>query len=300
MTPEPGKVVRSPPLPALAALAGSMVSVQIGASLGKGLFPAVGAQGATGLRVMIAAIILAAVLRPWRRLPERGAWPALAAYGVALGVMNLLFYSALQSIPLGVTVALEFTGPLCVALLSSRRVLDFVWIGLAVVGLLVLLPLWHQAHPLKPIGIAFALGAGLCWGIYIIVGQKAGAAHGAQATAIGMIIAACIAFPVGVLHAGTGLFAPALALPALEVAVLSSVLPYTLEMFALPRIPVRVFGTLMSVEPAVAALMGLVLLHETLSWRQCAAIGAIMIAALGTSLSAGFSAPDTPAGAGPT
>ena len=285
--------------PALAAMAGAMVSVQIGASLGKGLFPAVGAQGATALRVTIGAIILAAILRPWRSPPARSAWPVLAVYGVTLGVMNLLFYSALQTIPLGVAVAVEFTGPLGVALYSSRKIQDFVWIALAAAGLLVLLPLWHQAHPLQPLGIALALGAGVCWAIYIVAGQKAGAAHGAQSTAIGMIIAAAVTFPIGVLHAGAGLFAPSLAWPALCVAVLSSVLPYSLEMFALTRVPRRVFGTLMSVEPAIAALMGIVLLHEMLSGRQWAAIGAIMIAALGTSLGAGFGEPAAPTGSGP-
>ena len=269
-----------------------MVSVQIGASLGKQLFPAVGAEGATALRVAIGAILLAAILRPWRSRPTRGAWSVLAIYGASLGVMNLLFYSALQTIPLGVAVALEFTGPLGVALIASRRLLDFVWIALAVAGLLVLLPLWHQAHPLPPRGVLFALGAGLCWAIYIVAGKKAGSAHGSQAAAIGMIIAAVITFPIGLLHAGGALFTPAIAPTAIGVAVLSSVLPYSLEMYALPRVPVRVFGTLMSVEPAIAALMGMVLLHETLTWRQSLAIGAIMIAALGTGLGAQEKSPE--------
>ena len=280
------RTLRTSNLPAYMAMASAMVSVQIGASLGKQLFPAVGAEGATALRVMIGAIILIAILRPWRSRPERSSWPALVVYGATLGVMNLLFYSALQTIPLGVAVALEFTGPLGVALMASRRILDFVWIAIATAGLLTLLPLWHQPHPLQPLGIAFALGAGLCWAIYIVAGKKAGSSHGAQSTAIGMAIAAAITFPIGLLHAGASLFAPSLATTALGVAVLSSVLPYSLEMFALPRIPVRVFGTLMSVEPAIAALMGRVLLHETLSWRQTFAIGAIMIAALGVALGA--------------
>ena len=274
-------------LPALTAMAGAMVSVQMGASFAKGLFPAVGAQGATALRVGVGAVILTLVLRPWRSWPSRGAWPVLAAYGVSLGLMNLVFYAALQTIPLGVAVALEFAGPLGVAVLSSRRAIDFLWIALAVAGLLVLLPLWKQAHPLNPVGIALALGAGVFWGLYIVFGQKAGTAHGAQATAIGMGFAALVAVPLGVIEVGPGLLTPPVLLAGTSVAILSSVLPYTLEMFALTRIPVRVFGTLMSLEPAVASLMGWLLLHEALSPRQAAAIGAIMLASVGVTLSMG-------------
>jgi inner membrane transporter RhtA len=274
-------------LPSLGAMAVAMVSVQIGASFAKQLFPAVGAQGATALRVSLAALILTLLLRPWRRpIPPR-AWIVLGGYGVSLGLMNLLFYSALQTIPLGIAVALEFTGPLGVAVLSSRRRIDFLWIGLAVLGLLALLPLSRQAHPLDPVGIGLALAAGLCWGLYIVFGQKAGSAHGSQATAIGMIIAAIVVVPVGVAQTGAALFAPQVVEAAIGVAILSSVLPYSLEMFAMSRIPVRVFGVLMSVEPAIAALMGLLLLHETLNLRQCLAIVAIMAASLGTTVTMG-------------
>ena len=247
----------SPPgraIPALAAMAGAGVSVQMGAALAKSLFPVVGAQGAVALRVGLGALILIAVLRPWRRPPPRRAWIVLAGYGASLGLMNLLFYAALQTIPLGVAV------------------------GLA------LLPLWRQAHPLDPVGVALALGAGLCWGLYIVLGQKAGAAHGAQATAVGMVFAALVAVPFGAVHAGAGLLSPVVLLPGVAVAILSSVLPYSLEMFALSRIPVRVFGTLMSVEPAIAAAVGWVLLHETLTLRQGAAIAAIMLASVGVTL----------------
>jgi len=274
-------------LPSLGAMGVAMISVQIGASFAKSLFPVVGAQGATTLRVTIAAAILVVALRPWRSRVDRAAWPVLLGYGVSLGVMNLLFYSCLQTIPLGVAVALEFTGPLGVAVLSSRRWIDFLWIGLAVAGLLTLLPLWKQPHPLDPVGIALALGAGLCWALYIVFGQKAGTAHGSQSTAIGMVIAAMVVIPVGVMHAGAGLLSPAIFLSAVGVAILSSVLPYSFEMFALTRMPVRVFGTLMSLEPAVAALMGWLILHEALSLHQGLAIAAIMLASLGTTLTMG-------------
>lgn len=271
-------------LPALAAMGVAMVSVQIGASFAKSLFPLVGAQGTTALRVGLAALILTLVLRPWRKPVAQGQWPVLVAYGVTLGLMNLFFYSALQSIPLGIAVALEFTGPLGVAVLASRRAIDFLWIALAAAGLLALLPLGAETQGLDPMGVLLALAAGLCWGLYIVFGQKAGAAHGAQATAFGMIIAAMVVAPIGLIQAGSALFAPSLLASAFGVAVLSSVLPYSLEMFALARIPTRVFGVLMSVEPAIAALMGLLILHETLNLRQGLAIAAIMAASLGTTL----------------
>ncbi|RAK58509.1 EamA family transporter [Phenylobacterium hankyongense] len=282
--PRPPASALASSLPSLAALAASMISVQVGASFAKGLFPAVGPQGATALRVVLAALILAAIYRPWRSPPQRRAWPVLAAYGATLGLMNLLFYSALQTIPLGVAVALEFTGPLGVAVLATRRRIDFAWVALAATGLLALAPLGHQAHPLDPKGIAFALGAGLCWGLYIVFGKQAGTAHGAQATAIGMIVAALVAFPFGLAQAGAALFAPQILLSAIGVAIASSVLPYTMEMFALTRMPVRVFGTLMSLEPALAALMGWLILHEALAPRQAVAIAAIMLASLGATL----------------
>jgi inner membrane transporter RhtA len=277
-------------LPALAGLAVAMVSVQVGASLAKGLFPAVGAQGATALRVTIAALILVAAFRPWRKLPPRKTWPVLGGYGLALGLMNLSFYTALQTIPLGVAVALEFTGPLAVAVLSSRRWIDFLWIALAVAGLAILLPIWRQAHPVNPLGVGFALGAGVCWALYIVFGNRAGAAHGPGATAIGMVIAALVVAPVGAAQAGSALLSPALLPVALGVALLSSVLPYTFEMFALTRIPIRVFGTLMSVEPAIAACMGWLILHERLTTPQWAAIGAIMAASIGATLTMGRTA----------
>ena len=272
-------------LTALAAMGGSMLSVQVGASLAKGLFPAVGAQGAVALRVGVAAAILLAALRPWRRPPPRRVWPVLLGYGLSLGSMNLLFYSALRTVPLGVAVALEFVGPLTVAVLASRRRLDFACVALAAAGIVALSPLGGRAHAPPVAGVALALGAGVCWGLYIVLGERAGSAHGAQATAIGMVVAALLVTPFGVAQAGGALLNPAIWGLAVGVAILSSVTPYTLEMFALTRIPVRLFGTLMSLEPAVAALAGLVLLHERLGLRSCAAIAAIMAASLIATLS---------------
>lgn len=199
-------------LPSLAAMGSAMVSVQVGAAFAKRLFPLVGAQGATALRVTLAALILLAVLRPWRKPLDRKAWPVLAAYGLSLGLMNACFYAALSTIPLGIAVALEFAGPLAVAVLASRHGTDFLWIALAVLGLAALLPLGHQSQSLDPLGIALALGAGFFWALYIVFGQKAGTAHGSQATAIGMAIAALVV-PVATSSLKAMMWAPLLTLP---------------------------------------------------------------------------------------
>jgi inner membrane transporter RhtA len=267
-------------------MATAMISVQAGAAIAKGLFPAVGVESAVALRVIIAALILAALFRPWRRPPARRHWAVLAAYGVSLGLMNLTFYAALTRIPLGVAVAVEFAGPLGVAVLASRRVIDFLWIGLAACGLLALSPFWSQGRTLDPLGVWLALGAGLFWGLYIVFGKAAGGAHGTRAAATGMAIAALVVLPAGVAHASTAILEAPILVSAVGVAVLSSVLPYSLEMFALTRIPVRIFGTLMSLEPAVAALMGWLILGETLATRQVVAIAAIITASLGVTLAA--------------
>ncbi len=273
--------------PAVGAMLCAMFSTQFGTAFAKSLFPAIGAVGVTTLRVTLAASILTILWRPWRNPPTRQAWPALAAYGVALGLMNLTFYLALRTIPLGVGVAVEFIGPLSVAVSASRKPLDFLWIALAVGGLGLLLPIWRQAHPLDPVGLAFMLAAGACWAAYIVFGQKAGKAYGRAATAIGMAVAAIVVIPFGLFSAGTRLIAPAVLIPGAAVALLASVIPYSLEMLALTRLPVRVFGTLLSLAPAVAALMGWLVLHEALTPVQILAIAAIVAASAGTTLSLG-------------
>lgn len=270
----------------LAALLVAMVSIQFGASFAKRLFPVVGAEGTTALRLGLASIILFAVLRPWRSRLSRASLPALLVYGASLGAMNLLFYMAIRTVPLGIAVALEFVGPLAVAMVSSRRAIDFAWIALAVAGLALLLPAFGAAGSIDPAGAALALAAGGCWALYIVFGQKAGAAHGAQATAFGSIVAALIVMPIGIAHAGTSLLAPPVLLTGLVVALLSSALPYSLEMIALTRLPTRTFGTLMSGEPAVAAVIGFAVLGEALTPVQWLGIGAVMLASAGTALTA--------------
>jgi len=272
----------------VAVLAIAMVSVQVGAALVKGLFPAVGVAGATTLRLAIASVILAAVWRPWRLRPTAREAGSIVVYGVAMGCMNFCFYSALSRIPLGIAVALEFTGPLAVAIAASHRALDYVWVALAALGLLALLPMGHGA--VSGVGIAFALGAGVCWALYIVFGRKAGDAHGGITTAVGTIIGALVIAPIGVVQAGGSLFNPAVLPAALGVAVLSSALPYSLEMFALTRIPTRTFGVLMSAEPALGALSGLAFLHERLSLIQWAAIVSIMAASAGSAATSGTTA----------
>lgn len=267
-----------------AALGLSVVSVQFGASLAKQLFPAVGAVGTTTLRQSIAAIVLLLLFRPWRNAPPRETWLVLLGYGVVLGLMNLVFYMALQRVPLGIAVAIEFTGPLVISTLSSRHWIDLVWVAMVAFGLLALLPLAGATQNLDPLGIALALAAGACWALYIVLGRRATVAGTTQATAIGMTIAALVVLPVGASFALPALHNSSVLLAAIAVAVLSSVIPYTCEMYALGRIPIRVFGILMSMEPVVAALAGWVFLHETLTARQIIAIGAIVAASLGTTL----------------
>lgn len=263
----------------------AMVSYQCGASLAKHLFPQVGAQGATAYRLGLSALILLLWRRPWRRLDRKGDWRALWGYGLAMGAMNLVFYLSLRTIPLGIAVALEFTGPLALAMLSSRRVIDFVWIALVITGLALLLPLRGQAQSLDPVGMAYALAAGVGWVLYIVLGKRTGAAYGRDAVTLGTTIGALVAIPFGVAHAGSALLSPALLPYALGVALLSSALPYSLEMVSMTRLPARTFSTLLSLEPAVAAMAGVTLLGERLSTLQWLAIGAIIVASAGTALS---------------
>lgn len=275
-------------LPVLLVTLG-MVFTQTGASFAKMLFPLVGAAGATALRLTLAAIVLILVFRPWRHRLDRAQWRAVLLYGGAMGAMNLFFYAALEHIPLGIAVALEFTGPLAVALFGARKPLDFFWIVLALAGFALLLPWNDSAGDISPLGIALALCAGACWAGYIIFGQRAGRSGengggGAPIAALGVGTAALIALPFGAASAGTALLDPAILPLALAVALLSSAIPYALDMLALPHMPSRLFGILMSGQPAFAALSGLLILGEALAPGQVAGIAAIMAASIGATL----------------
>lgn len=262
----------------------AMVSIQSGASFAKSMFPLVGPAGMTALRLFFATVILMAITRPWRVMPTPAGWRSIIFYGVSLGGMNLLFYMSLRTVPLGIAVALEFTGPLAVAILGSRRPADFLWVALALGGIAMLLPIGRTDHGIDPLGAAYALAAGACWALYIIFGQKAGADHGTRTVTWGSLVAAALVVPIGIAHAGAPLFDPAILPMGIAVAILSSAFPYTLEMIALTRLPARVFGTMMSMEPAIGALSGLIFLGEQLSLVQWGAITAIIAASLGAAL----------------
>jgi inner membrane transporter RhtA len=278
----------------IAGLIVAMLCFQVGAALAKSLFPLIGASGTVALRLGLSAIILAAVWRPWRmRLSFKDA-RLIILYGLAMGCMNFLFYVSLSYIPLGVAVTLEFTGPLGLAMLASRRPVDFLWIGLAVLGILALLPLKAGAAPLPLIGVACALAAGLFWALYIVFGSRAGNLHGGQTTALGTVVGAMLIVPIGLQQNGLSLFAPAILPVALAVALLSSAVPYSLEMFALPRVPTKTFGVLMSLDPALAALSGLLFLRESLTFTQWLAVLCIMVASAGSTATARATAKSAP------
>lgn len=271
--------------PGLAILA-SMVSVNAGAAWAKGLFPVVGSEGLTALRVGLAALLLLAVVRPWRTRVTRIEARNLLVYGLMLGMMNLCIYRAFERIPLGIAVAIEVTGPLAVVILASRHLRDFVWVACAGLGLWLLLPLREGAASLDPVGVMYALAAAFCWAMYIVFGKRVSTLKGGQAVAWGMLAASLFAVPFGVAHAGAALFTPSMLMGGLAVALLSSALPYTLEMMALARLPQRVFGILVSAGPAIAALAGFFMLNERLTTVQWLAIALVIMASGGAAATA--------------
>lgn len=262
----------------------AMMSIQSGASLAKSLFPLVGAPGVTALRIALGTLILVVVFKPWRLRFKKEQRLPLLFYGLALGGMNYMFYLSIQTIPLGIAVALEFTGPLAVALFSSRRPVDFIWVVLAVLGLWFLLPLGQSVSQIDLTGAALALGAGACWAVYILTGQRAGEEHGPATVALGSLIAAVIFVPIGMAQATDSIWQWSILPVGLAVAILSTALPYSLEMIALTRLPTRIFGTLMSMEPALAATSGMIFLGETLTLVQTLALCSIIAASMGSTL----------------
>ncbi|MBF9771499.1 threonine/homoserine exporter RhtA [Enterobacter asburiae] len=262
----------------------AMLSIQSGASLAKSLFPLVGAPGVTALRIVLGTAILVVIFKPWRLRFKKEQRLPLLFYGLSLGAMNYLFYLSIQTIPLGIAVALEFTGPLAVALFSSRRPVDFIWVVLAVLGLWFLLPLGQSVAEIDLTGAALALGAGACWAVYILTGQRAGEEHGPATVALGSLIAAIVFVPIGMAQATESIWQWSVMPIGLAVAILSTALPYSLEMIALTRLPTRIFGTLMSMEPALAAISGMVFLGETLTLTQTLALCSIIAASMGSTL----------------
>ena len=273
-------------VPFLAVL-GSVTALGVGTSWAKqALFPVVGAQGTTAVRVGLSALLMLMLWRPWRWRLSRADAQAVALYGAALGAMTLMFYLSLQTLPFGLAVAIEFAGPLAVAIWSSRRAVDFVWVALAIVGLALLLPLGLSGSTLDPLGVLYAVGAAVFWALYIVFGKRAGHLHAGQSVSLGLLVAALVVVPVGVAHAGAALLSPSVLLVGVAVAAISSALPISLEMMALKRLPKEAFGIMISMEPAVAALLALALLGERLDTVQWLAIGCIVAASMGSAATA--------------
>ena len=270
-------------VPPFALVLAGIASVQFGAALARTMFDDLGAAGTSLIRVFFAAVVLMVVFRPD---PRRYDWNALRwvlAFGVTLGLMNLTFYLALGRLDLGVAVTIEFIGPLAVAVFGSRRRLDLVWAGLAAIGIVLL------ANPggesLDTLGLVYILIAAACWAVYILIAKRAGRLFpGAHGVAMAMVIAVLIPLVPGILDAGTTLLEPQWLALGCAVGVLSSAIPYSLETEALRRIPAHVFGVLMSMEPAVAALAGFVVLGQDLGARELVAIGLVVAASAGVSI----------------
>jgi inner membrane transporter RhtA len=259
-------------------------SVQFGAAFGATLFDTLGPGGASLLRQGFAAIVLLALWRPRVRSYDARALRLAAAFGLALGLMNLCFYEALDRIPLGVCVTIEFAGPVAVAVALSRHALDLVWVALAAAGI-VLLADPFGAGGVDPTGLAFILAAAACWSAYILLAQRATRVfHGSTGLALAAGVAWLVPVVPGLAETSPGeLFAPGALAVGLAVALLSSVIPYSLESESLRRMPARVFGVLMSLEPALAALAGLVVLGQRLSARDLVAIGLVICASVGVT-----------------
>ncbi|WP_400194321.1 EamA family transporter [Hymenobacter sp. B81] len=277
-------------LPALPAVLLSIVSVQAGAALAKGLFPLLGAATTASLRIGLSALVLLVVVRPRLGRMRPAQWRAVVPYGLALGLMNLLFYCALSRVPLGLAVTVEFIGPLGLALAGARRWMDVAWAVLAGAGI-CLIALWSH-HGIDGLGLVFALAAGGCWATYIVLSRRTAAVlPGQQGVAVGMLVALLPVLPVGVASGGFSLVNPHLLLLGALLALFSSVLPFSLELHALRTMPTRTFSILMSLEPVAAALSGGLLLHEQLTAGQWLAVACIVAASVGATQTAKRTAP---------
>jgi inner membrane transporter RhtA len=275
-------ITAPPRVPPVVLVLGAISSVQVGAAVAKTLFDEIGPGGTVFVRVLFAALVLALIWRP--RVAGHGRREILLAvlFGLTLGGMNLAFYSALDRIPLGITVTLEFVGPLGVAVAGSRSALDLLWVALAAAGILLLSD--FGSGDLDRTGVALALLAGCLWAAYILLSARVGRVFpGGSGLSLAMIVAAALLVPVGVADAGTDLLVPWILAAGAAVAILSSAIPYSLELEALRRMPAGVFGVLMSLEPAVAALAGFIVLGEDLVPRELVAILLVVAASAGAA-----------------
>ncbi|CRK55903.1 Integral membrane protein [Alloactinosynnema sp. L-07] len=269
-------------IPPTAQVLLGIVSVQVGAAFAKQLFSVAGSSGVVTLRLVFAAAVLLLIWRPsW---PAKRDLPVILSYGVVLATMNVLFYLSLERIPLGIAVTVEFLGPLAVALLGSRRILDVLWALLAAGGVVLLA---QSTVGADTVGLLFALGAGVCWAAYILLSAALGSrSSDGSGLALAMACAGLVAAPFGIADAGSALLSPTVLVVGLGVALMSSVIPYSLELEALRKIPPRVFGVLMSMEPAVAAVAGLLVLSEALTPLQWVAICCVVAASAGATRTA--------------
>jgi inner membrane transporter RhtA len=279
VAPDAGLLARAP---SAGLVLGGIASVQFGSALATTLFARIGPGGAVLLRLVTASVVLLAIWRPRLHGWTRRELALAALFGLILAGMNLSFYHAIQRIPLGIGVTIEFVGPLAVAIAGSRRRLDLAWAGLAAMGIVALMR--GDAHHLDALGVILALVAGMMWGAYILVNARLGRVFtGGSGLALAMCVASVIALPLGVGEGGARLLSPhALALGAV-VGLLSSAIPYSFEMEALRRISTGVFGVLMSIEPAMAALAGFVVLGQALGARELVGIALVVVASVGAS-----------------
>jgi inner membrane transporter RhtA len=264
------------------------LSVQFGAAFAVTLFDELGPAGLAFTRLAIAAAILMALWRPRLRGHAPADLRVAIAFGVSLGLMNWTFYESLERIPLGAAVTLEFLGPLAVAVATSGRRRDLLWIGLATAGVVALVRPWQDGGDLDALGVALALAAGACWAAYILLSARTGKAFAGQSgLAIAMVVGAAVVAPAGVVQGGLDLLAPHLLGAAALVALASSVIPYSVELEALRRIPASVFGVLLSLDPALAALAGFLVLGQSVSAVDIAAIAAVVVASAGAAATSG-------------
>ncbi|HEV7751032.1 MAG TPA: EamA family transporter [Baekduia sp.] len=273
-------------VPPMGLVLTGVTSIQFGAALAATMFDDLGPGGTSLLRLAFAALVLMVLWRPRVRGRTPRALRLVVVFGLTLGAMNLFFYEALERIPLGVAVTMEFAGPLGVAVATSRRRLDLFWAGLAALGI-VLLSNPFGGEGLDPVGVVLILAAAACWAAYILIAQRATHVFdGSEGLALAMVVAALVPVIPGLAEAGSTLLQPDLLALGFGVALLSSVVPYSLETEALRRMPANVFGVLMSLEPAVAALAGFLVLSQALGARELVAIALVVAASVGVSRSA--------------
>jgi inner membrane transporter RhtA len=259
---------------------GAIISIQLGAAVAVGLFSEIGAAGVVFLRALAGALVLSAIWRPG--LPrDRDSLRLMLLFGVSLAGVNLCFYESIDRIPLGTAVTLEFIGPLAVAVFTSGRRRDWLWAGLAAIGI-VLLTGGIGGSELDPLGTALALGAGFFWGAYILLGKRVGAeSSGGGGLALAMLFSAVLTAPFGIPSGGTDLLLPTVIATGIAVGVLSAAIPFSLELEAMRRLPSSVFGVMMSIEPAVAAAVGLVFLGQVIEPLQVVAVLLVVAASAG-------------------